>query len=686
MTKKYQTRPLWFWNDLPTEEGIIEVMENCVKKDGYVGFGILPYNACKLEYMGEEYLRLYGIVLREAKRLGIKICLYDEWWFPSGSAGGILKKKYPEACAKRLDMEEYAAEGQVCIELPRDGKIMAVVAMRGTTRIDLADFVQDGILTWTAPENDFSVLCFVLRDSGFGRVDYLDPEAVKKFIACTHEVYYEHFAEYFGNVIDGSFYDEPQFYSLKGRQWTAAFNDRYQEKYGESPALYYPALFYDIGEETAMARNRMFGLRAELYAKGFPKTIQEWCTAHGITLTGHVDQEEVDNPCGITGDLMLSFKYQDIPGIDEIFQEGRASEAYKVVSSAAVNWNKELVMCECFGAMEDITEEAIYRESYDLFTKGVNMLIPHAVWYNANEEKVKFKPELSYRHDYYGKLLPEYNKYCAEVQSRLQNGGQVNSVAVLYPIESLQYMYSLNWEGTPQLGGPTSEKNNYLRLGQVLSRELNCDYTFLHPEVLQHDCSIKDGMVSLENSIHDQKFRVIILPGMKAMSLKTAAKLKEFVTCGGTLIAVSELPSIAVESGQSAKLQEMMLELFGTSNIGMSIRKKGHGTGMCYAMPYAQVEQVSEILQTLNLDTKIMQKVSGLQYIHKRIADTDVWYFASILGQADTEVILDGKFELTAIDPKSGEKQILPVAYNGDATMFRLQLEKEQSILVESRK
>jgi hypothetical protein len=563
---------------------------------------------------------------------------------------------------------------------------MAVVAMRAQVRIDLESYVTDGILKWTAPEEDFSVLCFILRDSGFGRVDYLDPEAVKKFIACTHEVYYERFAEYFGDVIDGAFYDEPQFYSLKGRQWTPAFNEKYFEKYGESPALYYPAMFYDIGEETAEARNRMFGLRAELYAKGFPKTIQEWCTEHGITLTGHVDQEEVDNPCGITGDLMKSFKYQDIPGIDEIFKEGRASEAYKVVSSAAVNWNKELVMCECFGAIEDITEDGIYRESYDLFTKGVNMLIPHAVWYNANDEKVKFKPELSYRHDYYGKLLPEYNKYCAEVQSRLQNGGQVNSVAILYPIESLQYMYSLNWEGTPQLGGPTSEKNNYLRLGQGLSRELNCDYTFLHPEVLQQNCSIEDGIISLKDSIHYQNFRVLILPGMKAMSLKTAEKLKEFVESGGTLIAVSEIPIVAVESGESAKLQELMIGLFGTANIGMSIRKKIHGNGVCYAMPYANMDQVPEILQPLKLDTKVIQKTPGLQYIHKRLGETDVWYFAAILEAVDTEVVLDGQFTLTSIDPKTGEEQEIPVTYAGDSTIFRLQLVKEQSMLVEGKK
>ena len=89
MDCSYGTRPLWFWNDLPTEESIREIMENCSRQDGYAGFGILPYKACGLQYMSDEYLRLYGVVLREARRLKLKMCLYDEWWFPSGGAGGI---------------------------------------------------------------------------------------------------------------------------------------------------------------------------------------------------------------------------------------------------------------------------------------------------------------------------------------------------------------------------------------------------------------------------------------------------------------------------------------------------------------------------------------------------------------------------------------------------------------------
>lgn len=683
----YATRPLWFWNKRPTPESIRELMENCAKKSGYAGFGVLPYDACGLEYMGEEYLSFYGVVLKEAKRLGLKICLYDEWWFPSGSAGGLLKKRYPEACAKRLDMEEYTSDnGTFDITIPQNGKLMAAVALKGEKRTDLAPYISGERLKWRAPESGYSALLFILRDSGWDRVDYLSPEAVEKFIACTHGAYYARFKEYFGTVIDSAFYDEPQFYGAEGRMWTEKFNDRFFEKYGEPAATYYPALFFDIGEETARARNMLFSVRADLYAEGFPGTVQKWCTEHGIALTGHVDQEEVENPCGMTGDLMKSFKYQDIPGVDEVFQEGRASAVYKVVSSAAVNWDKRLVMCECFGAMHTLPKEAMYRESFDLYTKGVNFLVPHAVWMSGKEEDGMFPPELSYREPYYGPILPEFNEFCARTASRLQISGQVNSVAILYPIESLQYTYSLNWEGHPYYGGPTCEKNNYLRAGQHLIRELNCDFTFLHPEVLEERCVIEGGRLVLKSDMHFQRYSVVIIPGMKAMSFKTLEKLKRFAESGGTLVALSELPEYAVEKGKKAELNALTEGMFGPGQIGMQVRKRQVGKGVCYALPwYYEKDKLKEIIGGAVLDTNVLTCVSGLQYIHKR-AETDVWFFAAITEDAETRVKLEGEFNLSYKDPFTGKEGETPARVNGGFTEFTLELQKEKALLIEGKR
>lgn len=675
--KKYYPRPLWFWNAKPTPEGIREIMRNCAERDGYAGFGILPYDACGLEYLGEEYLSLYRVVLEEAKSLGLKICLYDEWWFPSGWAGGILKKRYPDACAKRLDLEEFEAGEEIV--LPTDGKLMAVVGMRGKERLDLSEQIEAGKLRWRAPGEGWKVLCFVLRRTDWDHVDFLSVEAVDKFIECTHETYYRNFSEYFGNVIDSVFYDEPQFYGADGRMWTERFNERFEEKYGKSPATLYPALFCDIGEETASARNMLLSLRADLYAEAFPGHIQEWCTAHGVALTGHVDQEEVENPSGMTGDLMKSFRYQDIPGIDEIFEEERGSRAYKIVSSAAVNWNKRLVMTECFGANGKLDEAALYRETMDLYTKGVNYMVPHAVWYDA--EHVLVPPELSYRDPVFGKAIPAYSEFCARLSEALAEGGQVNSVAVLYPIESLQAGYTLNWGGNPYFGGPTWQENDYMAVGQALSREINCDFTFLHPDALAA-AEVREGALVLPDSIHFQTYRAVVMPGMRAVSAASMKKLESFVNAGGTLVSMTELPSQSAEEGMSKIVRNICRALFGEGEVGNEGMRVAHENGgVCWRLPAGAYGRLGEILGDAAPDTWVREKVFGLQWIRRRAAE-DVWYFAALKQPAATEVWVRGSWSLRAVDPRTGAPVPIGARREGEHTVFSLRLEKEGSLLV----
>jgi len=45
-------------------------------------------------------------------------------------------------------------------------------------------------------------------------------------------------------------------HQIAGRMWTPEFNKEFQAKYGYSPVKFYPALFGDIGPETAAARKR----------------------------------------------------------------------------------------------------------------------------------------------------------------------------------------------------------------------------------------------------------------------------------------------------------------------------------------------------------------------------------------------------------------------------------------------
>jgi hypothetical protein len=566
---KWASRPLWFWNGKLDMEKTRAMVTAC-KEAGYYGMGILPAQNMGVDFMSEAFLDHYEVAVDQAAELGMKMCLYDEFWFPSGMAGGLLAKKHPEALSRRLDMMEVDVEGpkEVTADVP-DGTFMGAVAMHTATfeRKNITGQVKDGKLVWQAPPGEWKVMLFTcVRDGGRGLVNFLDPEAVKRFIDLTYQAYHDKFPHHFGNTIDSAFYDEPGMYHVQGgRAWIDSFNERFMEHFGYDPVVHYPAMFFEtIGPDTAAARNALFGMRAQLYATGFPKTINDWCRKHGIELTGHVDQEELVNPViGQAGDLIKAFKYQDMPGIDQVFQYGRASKAYKVVSSSAYNYGKFRIATECYGGI-DLPIPNLYKEAMDQFAKGINLMMPHAVWYD--ETNIRYKPNLTPGDARYGPVLNEYNRYIGRLHRLLHDGKQVADIGVLYPIATLQ---AGSWfgPGNPYHGCVVVPEADYMDVGEMLSTKIRRDFNFVHPEVLDETCTLNGPEIHLQTASHDGRYQVFIMPGSRAIHWSNLEKIKAFHDQGGTVIATTQLPSFSAEFGKDKEVRETIEAMFGVSMV-----------------------------------------------------------------------------------------------------------------------
>ncbi len=564
---RFKSRPLWFWNGTLSAERTREQLEGC-KQRGYAGVGILPAQHMKPAFMTPEFLDHYQVAVDTASKLGLKLCLYDEYWFPSGSAGGLLAKKHPEALGKRLDMRAVDVTGPKAFEQPVPaGVFMGAVAMEAATkrRLDLSSRVKDGTLAWDVPAGDWKVMLFAcVRDGARELVDYLDPDAVKRFVELTYEAYYAKFPSHFGTTIDSAFYDEPTFHWIQGgRAWTPAFNEKFRKARGFDPVPLYPALWLDIGPETAAARNALFGFRAELFADGFIKVLNDWCRAHRILLTGHVDQEEIVNPVGLCGDLIKAFRHQDIPAIDQVFAYGRASKAYKLVSSAAFNYDRPLVLTECYGGISKMPLANLYKEAMDQFAKGINAMVPHAVWYDP--AKIIFHPDLSPGDATYGPALPDYNAYIGRLQRLLQGGRHVADIGVLYPIATLQAGYRFDGPRKPYDGGVIPPEADYMDVGEALALKARRDFTFVHPEVLEERGKVEGAEIRLENKVNAEQYKVFVIPGSRTIAWATLRKIKAFYDAGGKVVATTRLPDASSEPGKDAEVREAVAAMFGAA-------------------------------------------------------------------------------------------------------------------------
>lgn len=708
----YKPRPLWFWN-APLEKTQIDTVMERSKEIGYAGFGILPSPGMKPAYLSDEYFARYGDALKKAAELGQKLTLYDEFWFPSGYVGGQLAKKYPDALCKRLDMAADDVEGPKAFEkrLPA-GRLMGIVAMQEGTqqRKDLTDAVRDGVIRWQVPEGKWKIMIFTcVTDGARGLVDYLDPDAVRRFVELTHEEYFKRFPEHFSTTIDGAFYDEPTFHWVQGgRAWTGEFNRKFREKNGFSPVPWYPALWLDIGPDTAAARNALFGFRAELYATGFPKVLQDWCAAHHIRSTGHVDQEEVVNPVGLCGDLMKAFQHQEMPGLDSIFQYGRGSRMYKIVSSAACNYDRPLVMTEVYGAMgEGVGVKTLYKEAMDELAKGVNVFVPHAIWLDNGKGKVAAPPELSHRSTLYGPALPALNEYLGRAMRMLQHGRHVADVGVLYPIATLQAGYRFD-VGKPYEGGVVPAEADYMQVGEWLSLAVRRDYTFIHPEILDGRCAVAGRTIELRNKNNPEQYRVFVMPGSTAIHWSNLRKLREFYDTGGRIVATTRLPERSAEFGKDAEVRQAVEHIFGSAANGAAGSLPAAATGVGYtvhvnarggrayflAKPSAKAMKAAfdDALDVYDVQWETDPQVAGgnLSYIHKVADGSDVFFFANSSETAvDTHVRLRGKHALELWDPHTGEirrAEHTQITVSGqNTTRVRLALPPVTSIFLVSR-
>ncbi len=694
---EYRPVPLWFWNNTKvTADEIEQQVTSIIEKDLYGGFAILPFgDDFGPEFLSEDYFEVYGKALDLASNMGLHVSFYDEYGFPSGSAGAIhgdgiprFKNQYPEHTIKRLDKTELFIKGLSGFEkeISPSGELMGIVAMDTTTkeRIDLSEMISGNMLRWDAPEGDWRIMVFESVIDGDPNVDYLDPEAVRKFTGMIHQAYYDRFSNYFGTTIRSTFFDEPTMYRANGRMWTDGFNQKFIEKHGFNPALLYPALWYDIGEETAVARNYLFGFRSELYAKGFHKTIQEWCTLHGISATGHQDNEEVVNPVSTSGDLMKWSKYIDIPGIDKIGGNRPAERFYKVISSAAANWDKTLVMSETYGAMGNLDWEEMYHIAMEQYVKGINMLIPHAVWYN--DQSVTFRPELSWRNPLYQDGLPEFNTFLSRLNIMLQpEGRMVSEIAMLYPITSLQADHHLDGPLGYYKGGVAIPDADYPDISEMLTNTLGYDFTYLHPEVIKQQCEVINGSLHLNNLIHHNRFQMLIMPSMRTISPHTLQLAKEFYEDGGTIIFTTQLPVQSSEFDTHDQVRSTIAGLFDVRTIDNQhpLLKTNSNGGRAYFIPNPDSLSLKNAIETSLTDFHV-RFISGtpLNYLHKQVGDADVFYFANLKpNDVNTKVALRGKMKLELHDPHSGLlKEVKPATeIIGSATYSTLDLHIPQN-------
>ncbi|MDD2598656.1 MAG: hypothetical protein PHO37_05480 [Kiritimatiellae bacterium] len=102
-----KTTPLWHMNGEMTKEEITAQLKASRDLSGFAGVAVLPVKHTRPEYLTEGYFSRYGDILEASKELGMSVIFYDDVGFPSGTAGGRMKKQFPNDIAARKEGGSY---------------------------------------------------------------------------------------------------------------------------------------------------------------------------------------------------------------------------------------------------------------------------------------------------------------------------------------------------------------------------------------------------------------------------------------------------------------------------------------------------------------------------------------------------------------------------------------------------
>ena len=548
--REFGVIPLWFWNDDLEEEVLLDQLHAFYE----AGFGgVAPHPRLGLSrrvgYLTDEYFRLLRIVVAEAARLGMKIILYDEGSYPSGAANGAVVAENPEYASQALSLWEREVEGPFCgYWRPNTGRALLdrhVCTVLGRVREDgsidadsvrVPDTLPHDIVHIEAPAGRWMAMSVwqthsggiirgVLAEEESGHAtapaaaDILNPAAVARFLALTHDQYYKHLREFFGTTVIALFTDEPsilgkgphrteasQPYTTGLVDWLAA---RWQGRWGEDPRAWLPALWRDYGTETkAFRRDYAAGVQQRL-EEVFYQAQSEWCAAHGIALTGH---PKWSNEMSV----LRFFQYPGQDMVHRYIEPGRASAiegddsvAAKAATSGARLQGARRILTEVCGAYgwRLTLDETKWLFDWH-FVRGNNLMCPHAVYYSIRDRRAwESEPDLGV-HNVWWPHFHHLAGYARRLSWLLSDGQQVCDVAILGDGNDLP------WRAAKQL------------------YQSQIDFLYLDDAAVA-TANVNGGCLE----VGEQRYRVVIVEGDPVLSGESRANLDRFREGGGQVIA-----------------------------------------------------------------------------------------------------------------------------------------------------
>ena len=537
--KTYSAAAFWFLNGRLEKERLKHQIDEMADQGVYQAF-MHPRAYLVTPYLEEEWWDAIGACVTHAARTGFLSWLYDEYAWPSGTAGStfefcdqkpsrvLAKGRVNMAKSVRLtDAPEPDEHVLRTYYAPLDENAAPQIARAGERRPETGAYRELRLVEHVYPQN----------------VDYMNPDAIRLFLDVTHEEYKKRYGAFFGKSIPGIFFDEI-YMTGKPLPWTEKLPERFEERYGYSVYDVIPLLLGEAeGENARRARRDFFALTAELYENAFFRQISEWCARNRLILTGHTEEELLGHPLN-QGHYFKTTRHLQMPGADchdyryKLPRLITLHEPKYSVSVARLQGAPRAMSEAMGGAGWGCSLQEFRRGVSVMGAMGISFFTLHGFYYECEHQgsQADWPTSFFYQNPYWP-YFKQFADYMRRVSYMNAIGRAVVDCGLFYPVEEL---YGHMAAGKTDAHGLWLGRFFNGSLDALLNRQIDTD-------MIDWDGILRAECAQGEMRVGTQRFRALVLPACMERDEALFAAMDAFRRCGGTLVFVQKEAEIAPE-------------------------------------------------------------------------------------------------------------------------------------------
>jgi hypothetical protein len=524
---------------------------------------------------------------------------------------------------------------------------------------DLSGFVKDGKLAWPGTDHICEIWMYTGRRKP-GTLNPMHPLAGQRVIEKFFQQFQDHAPGKSPAGLNYFFHDELQF-GVGDRIWVDDLAEVFHERKGYDLFDALPAMFTDIGPSTPKARLDFMDVKVQLAEERYFRPIFNWHWSRG-KIYGCDQGGRGRNPLEF-GDYFRSVRWYTAPGHDTPGGNADLIKG-KVSSSIAHLYRRPRVWLEGYHSLGwGATPERLMRATCENYIYGCTLLNLHGLYYTTHGSFWEWAPPSYHFRMPYWDHMQAFMTYFERLSYLLSQGVHCCDVAIMYPVAPLQ----------ADMQGKAATRTAFDAGKQLM--DAGIDFDFMDFQSLDRAQLRKRKL-----EVSGERYRVLVLPAMRAIRWSTLLKAQAFYRAGGMLIALGALPEASDRAGRNDPLLDAAVkELFGVSGAELragakAVLQRNRAGGIAMAAS----KDLSELMHLLPRDVK---SESPIKALHRRMGARDVYM---VMGAAaGSKCVFRARGQVELWDPWTGtQAPLTEVSLTEEGTGVRMPLQDYEAQVI----